>query len=84
MNIYEQILVATLATALAVFLILAIILVVKLIGVVTDIKKVVATGQIIADKAEDVVENVKGITSVGGLVKTVVDGYTEKISKKKG
>jgi len=77
MNVAEWILVMFLSVALLVFLILAIILTVKLIGVTKEVKKIVIKGQEIADKADDVVENVKGMTSVGGLVKTLVNKYTK-------
>lgn len=76
MNTAEWILVAFLSVALLIFLILAIILVAKLIGITKDAKKILATGQGIAEKADDVVENVKDMTSIGGVVKTFVDQYS--------
>lgn len=76
------ILVIFLSLALLVFLILGIILLVKLIGITKEAKKIVITGQGIAEKADDIAENVKGMSSVGGLVKHFVDDYTRKNNKK--
>ena len=83
MDIAEWILVMFLSTALLVFLILAIVLAAKLIGITREVKKIVIKGQDIADKADDIVENVKGMTSVGGLVKTLVNKYTKSKDGKK-
>jgi len=77
MNVAEWILVMFLSVALLVFLILAIVLTVKLIGVTKEAKKIVVTGQGIA-------ENVKDMTSVGGLVKTFVNKYTKSKSNDRG
>ena len=82
MNIAEWILVIFLSCALLVFLILAIVLVAKLIGITKEVKKIVITGQDIAEKADDIVENVKGMTSVGGLVKNIVNKYNKTKEKK--
>ena len=70
MNLAEWILVAFLSVALLCFLIVAIILAVKLIHLADEAKKIVITGQSIATKTDDIVDNVKGMTSVGGIVKT--------------
>lgn len=70
MNIAEWILVAFLSVALLCFLIVAIVLAVKLIHLADEAKKIVITGQSIATKTDDIVDNVKGMTSVGGIVKT--------------
>ena len=83
MNTAEWILVMMLSVTLLIFLILAIVLVAKLIGLTREVKKIVISGQGIADKAEDIVENVKDMTSVGGLVKTFVNKYTKAKSGKK-
>ena len=42
----------------------------KLIHLADEAKKIVITGQSIATKTDDIVDNVKGMTSVGGIVKT--------------
>lgn len=75
------ILVIFLSCALLLFLIVAIILVVKLIGVTKEVKKIVITGQGIAIKADDIVENVRDMSTVGGLVKHFVSSYTKKNNK---
>lgn len=77
MNTAEWILVIMLAISLLMFLILAIILVIKLIYLADDAKKIIATGQGIAAKADDIVDNVKGMTSVGGIVKTFANRVME-------
>lgn len=70
MNVAEWILVIMLAVALFIFLVAGIVLVIKLISLANEAKKIVMTGQGIAAKADDIVDNVKGMTSVGGIVKT--------------
>ena len=70
MNVATWILVIMLSVALLIFLIAGIILAVKLIRLTEEAQKIVATGQNIATKAADIVDNVKGMTSVGGIVKT--------------
>lgn len=75
MNVAEWILVAFLSLALLVFLIVGIILLVKLIELTKEAQKIVVKGQDIAAKADDVVDNVKDMTSIGGVVKT----FSEKI-----
>ncbi|MBQ6510768.1 hypothetical protein IJI94_02260 [Candidatus Saccharibacteria bacterium] len=82
MNVAEWILVVFLSVALLVFLILGIILLVKLIGITKEAKKIIVTGQSIAEKADDVVDNVKDMTSIGGVVKTFANRYTNTKSKK--
>lgn len=77
MNVAEWILVALLSTALLIFLILGIVLVAGLIGVTKEAKKVIVKGQDIADNANGIVSNVKGMTSIGGVVQTFVDKYVE-------
>ncbi len=86
MNTAEWILVVILSLTLLAFLIVGIVLFVKLIGLTKEAKKVITTGQSIAEKADDVVDNVKDLTSVGGLVKTFVNRYTDnnKTGKKSG
>ena len=69
MNVAEWILVAFLSVALLCFLIVAIVLAVKLIHLADEAKKIVITGQSIATKTDDIVDNVKGMTSIGGIVK---------------
>lgn len=70
MNVAEWILVVMLSCALLIFLIAGIVLAIKPIRLTEEAQKIVATGQQIATKADDIVDNVKGMTSVGGIVKT--------------
>lgn len=77
MNVAEWIIVAILAITLLVFLILGIILVVRLISLTDEAQKVVIKSQDIADNANGVVSNVRGMTSIGGVVQTFVDKYVE-------
>ena len=83
MNTAEWILVVFLSAMLLVFLILAIVLTAKLISITKEVKKIVLKGQDIAEKADDIVENVKDMSSVGGLVKMFVNKYTKSKGKKK-
>jgi len=82
MDVAEWILVAILSITLFVFLIVAIILVVKLLGIADEAKKVVVKSQDIAENANGIVSNVKGMTSIGGVVQTFVDNYVEPKLKK--
>lgn len=77
MNVAEWILVIMLAVALFIFLVAGIVLIVKLINLANEAKKIVMTGQGIAAKADDIVDNVKGMTSVGGIVKTFASHVME-------
>ena len=82
MNTAEWILVAFLSCALLVLLILAIILIAKLIGITKEAKKIILKGQDIADNANGIVANVKGMTSIGGVVQTFTDKYIDPKFKK--
>lgn len=77
MNVAEWILVVMLSVTLLIFLIAAIVLVIKLIFLADEAKKIIATGQGIAAKADDIIDNVKGMTSVGGIVKTFANRVME-------
>lgn len=70
MNVAEWILVVLLSVTLFIFLVAGVVLIVKLVGLAEEAKKIILTGQGIAAKADDIVDNVKGMTSVGGIVKT--------------
>ena len=83
MNTAEWILVAILSLTLFIFLILGIVLVVKLLGVSGEMKKVIIKGQDIADNANGVVSNVKGMTSIGGTVEMFVEKYINPKLKEK-
>ena len=75
MNTAEWILVAILSVTLFVFLIVGIVLIVRLIGLTKEAQKVVEKSQDIADNANGIVSNVKGMTSIGGTVEMFVDKY---------
>lgn len=78
MNVAEWILVVVLlSVTLLIFLISAIVLIIKLIFLAEEAKKIVQTGQGIAAKADDIIDNVKGMTSVGGIVKTFANRVVE-------
>lgn len=83
MELATWILVVILSITLFVFLILGIILLVKLIKISKGAQEIVDKGQHIADKTEDIAENIKGMTSVGGLVKNFVDKYNDGSDKTK-
>ncbi|MBR5408757.1 hypothetical protein IK112_02295 [Candidatus Saccharibacteria bacterium] len=82
MELATWILVIILSVTLLVFLVIGIILQIKLIKITNSAKEIVSKGQDIADKTDDVVENIKGMTSVGGLVKNFVDRYNNDKAKK--
>lgn len=77
------ILVFILSGMLFLFLLFFIILLVKLIGVTKEAKKIMLQGQDIAEKADDIAGNVRDMTTVGGLVKYFVENYTGDGAKKK-
>lgn len=77
MNVAEWILVIILSIALFVFLVAGIVLIIKLIRLAGEAQKIVITGQGIAAKADDIVDNVKGMTTVGGIVKTFANRVME-------
>lgn len=83
MNTAEWILVAILSVTLAIFLIVGIILIVKLIDLTKETKKVIVEGQDIAKNTNGIVSNVKGMTSIGGTVEMFVDKYVNPKLKEK-
>ena len=80
MNTAEWILVAILSMTLLVFLVVGIIFLVKFIHLLSEIEIMVQTGQSIAEKADDVADNLKDMTSVGPLAKST---STNKTTAKK-
>lgn len=82
MTTVEWILVVILSVTLLIFLIAGIVLAIKLIRLAEEARKIVETGQHIATKADDIVDNVKGMTSVGGIVKTFANRVIEKQERK--
>lgn len=75
MNIAEWTLVAILSVTLFAFLIVGIILMIKLLGVSDELRRIAIKSQDIADNANSVVTNVRGLTSVGGTVEMLMDKY---------
>ena len=75
MNVAEWILVAILGITLFVFLVVGIILMVRVLGMTDEAKRVLMKSQDIAENANGVVSNVRGLTSVGGTVEMLVDKY---------
>ena len=73
------ILVFILSITLFLFLLVGIILLIKLIGVTKEAKKIMLQGQNIAEKADDIADNVRDMTTVGGLVKYFTESYLEKV-----
>ncbi len=81
------ILVIFLSVALLAFLIVGIVLMVKIIKLTGEANKVVVQSQNIAEKADDIADNVRDMTTVGGLVKHFVNSVIdedEKTHSKKG
>lgn len=83
MNVAEWILVAILSVTLFIFLVVGIVLMLKILEVSDEVKRVAVKGQYIADNANDVVTNVKGMTSIGGTVEMLVDKYVNPKIKEK-
>ena len=88
MNVAEWIIVAILSMTLLLFLILGIVLIIRLLDLSKEVKKVVIEGQDIAKNTNGIVTNVKGMTSIGGTVEMFVDRYinpklNEKIKERK-
>lgn len=75
MNTAEWILVAILSVTLFVFLVVGIALMIRAFSLIDEAKKVAMKSQDIAENANGVVSNVKGMTSIGGTVEMLVDKY---------
>ena len=75
MNVAEWILVVILSITLFIFLVVGIVLMTRMFGLIDETKRVVRKSQDIADNANGVVTNVRGLTSVGGTVEMLVDKY---------
>ncbi|GEM_PF-510904 len=76
------ILVFILSITLFIFLVVGIILLICLIRVTKEAKKIVVQGQNIAETAGDIAENVRDFTTVGGLVRYFVDNYMDSKSRR--
>ena len=82
MNVAEWIIVCILSITLFVFLVIGIVLIVKLIGLTKEVGKVIEESQDIAENANGIVSNVRGMTSIGGSVEMFVDNYINPKLKK--
>lgn len=83
----EQILVIILASALALFLVLAIVAAAKVIQILNHLKAITEKAEQIADKAEAVSEffsKAAGPSAVVKLFANVVESLKQKKSRKKG
>ncbi len=78
MELATWILVIFLSVSLFIFLVVGIILMIRLIGITKEANKVVLQGQNIAEKADDIAENVRDMTTVGGLVKHFVNNVLDE------
>lgn len=83
MNVAEWIIVAILSVTLLVFLVVGIILIVRLISLSQEVKKVVVESQDIAKNTNGIVSNVKGMTAIGGTMEMFVDKYINPKLKEK-
>lgn len=75
MNVAEWILVVILSVTLLLFLIIGIVLLLKLIDISNEVKKVVIESQDIARNTNGIVSNVRGMTAIGGTMEAFVNKY---------
>lgn len=71
------IIVCILSAFMLIFLILASVLIVRLLKLAHEIDKVIEKSQLVANKADDIVENVKNLTSAGTLAKNFLINFIE-------
>lgn len=83
MNVAEWIIVAILSMTLLVFLILGIVLIVRLLDVSKEVKKVVVDSQDVVKNTNGIVANVRGMTSFGGTMEMFIDKYLNPKLKEK-
>lgn len=83
MELATWILVIFLSVTLFIFLVVGIILMIRLIGITKEANKIVLQGQDIAEKADDIAENVRDMTTVGGLVKHFVNNILDDDNHRK-
>lgn len=75
MNIAEWILVVILSLTLFIFLVVGIALLAKLIKLAGKIGEAIDKGEDIAENVNGIVENVRGMTSIGGAIELFVNKY---------
>lgn len=78
MELATWILVIFLSVTLFIFLVVGIILMIRLISITKEANKIVLQGQNIAEKADDIADNVRDMTTVGGLVKHFVNNIIDE------
>lgn len=71
------IIVCMLSSLMAIFLILGIIFLIKLIRITKEINKILQTGQLMAYKADDIMDNVRNMTSAGNFAKNLINYFLE-------
>lgn len=87
MNGYEQFLVVTLSTFLAISLILTIVLLVLVIKLVKTVRRITEKAEHLADKADavgDFFKHAAGPVSLGRAIATVVENVIRTKKSKKG
>ena len=85
MNGYEQFLVVVLASFLAIFLLLSIVLLVLAIKVIKTVKRLSTKAELLADKADavgDFFQHAAGPMALGRALTTVADTFFRKAAKK--
>lgn len=89
MNTTEQILLIILSSALAIFLILAIVVTAEVIKLVKQLQRITQKAEVVADKAEMVsnfVGKTAGPIAIGKLIISIVESaksHAEKVSRNK-
>lgn len=84
MDVAEWIIVAILSATLFVFLIMGIVLIGKLLGLTSEMRRTIAKTQDIADNVNGITANIRGMTSIGGTIEMLVNKYINpKINKNK-
>lgn len=83
MDIAAWILVVILSTTLLIFLIVGIMLMIKMLSMSDDIQRLISKSRDVADNANDVVANVRGMTAIGGTMEMLVDKYINPKIKEK-
>lgn len=82
----QEILVVFLSTALAIFLLLSIILLVIIIKIANHVKSIIEKAETVADRAEDIADFFsKAATplAIGKIIASVKDAFTSRSNKRK-
>ena len=73
-----------LSVMLLVFLIIGVIVLIKLLQLLKETRKIVDVSQGIVEKADGIVDNVKQASAVGSVVKIMADAFVSGFSASKG